>query len=110
MLDHQLIFCTRKVKWAKFNNHCNVFLRSLHSKDLSNALHSQCVCRKFQRVNFLNYERFSRVDAACTDFLRKLMKVADEIAPKELWKTLMSMDLPSKAVAASNIYLKDKTV
>ena len=38
------------------------------------------------------------------------MKVADEIAPKELWKTLMSMDLPSKAVAASNIYLKDKTV
>ena len=29
MLDHQLIFCTRKVKRAKFNKHNNVFLRSL---------------------------------------------------------------------------------
>ena len=28
--------------------------------------------------------------------------------PKELWKTLKSMDLPSKAVTASNICLKDK--
>ena len=26
--------------------------------------------------------------------------------PKELWKTLKSMGLPSKAVTASNIYLK----
>ena len=29
MSDHQLIFCTRKVKWAKSNKHNNVFLRSL---------------------------------------------------------------------------------
>ena len=29
MLDHQLIFCTRKVKRAKFNKLYNVFLRSL---------------------------------------------------------------------------------
>ena len=29
MSDHQLIFCTRKVKRAKFNKHNNVFLRSL---------------------------------------------------------------------------------
>ena len=28
--------------------------------------------------------------------------------PKELWKTLMSMGLPSKAATASNICLKDK--
>ena len=28
--------------------------------------------------------------------------------PKELWKTLRSMGLPSKAVTASNICLKDK--
>ena len=29
MSDHQLIFCTKKVKRAKFNKHSNVFLRSL---------------------------------------------------------------------------------
>ena len=28
--------------------------------------------------------------------------------PKELWKTLKSMGLPSKVVTASNICLKDK--
>ena len=137
---------------------------------------------KLQKVNFSNYERFSCIDAAYTDFLNKLMKVVNEIAPskdiriknntqdwfdreiaelihaceklflkfkkstfhideenqkkvkyqvqnlirkknrelyetnlrqkinkpKELWKTLRSMGLPSKAVTASNICLKDK--
>ena len=29
MSDHQLILCTRKVKWTKFDKHNNVFLRSL---------------------------------------------------------------------------------
>ena len=27
--DHQLIFCTRKMKWVKFHNHNKLFLRSL---------------------------------------------------------------------------------
>ena len=34
----------------------------------------------FQKVNFENYERFSCIDTACTDFLNKLMKIANEIA------------------------------
>ena len=126
--------------------------------------------KKLQKVNFSNYECFSCVDAAYTDFLNKLMKVVNEIAPsnfweiaelihapeklllkfkksnlhideknykkvkyqvqnlirkkkrelyetnlrqkmnklKELWKTLKSMGLPSKAVTASNICLKSR--
>ena len=134
-----------------------------------------------RKVNFLNYERFSNIDAAYIDFLNKLMKVINEIAPskeiriknnnqgwfarevanvihvreklflkfkkpklhiggeiyknirnqvqklikkkkrnfyeinlkqkinkpKELWKTLTSIGLPSKAASASNICLKD---
>ena len=32
-------------------------------------------------MNFLNYERFSCIDAAYNDFLNKLMKVVKEIAP-----------------------------
>ena len=75
MSDHQLIFCTRKVKRAKFNKHNNVFLRSL----------KHCTVNMFveelQKVNFSNYERFSCIDAAYTDFLNKLMKVVNEIAP-----------------------------
>ena len=36
-----------------------------------------------RKVNFLNYERFSNIDGAYTDFLNKLMKVIKEIAPSE---------------------------
>ena len=172
MSDHQLIFCTRKVKRAKFNKHSNVFLRSLKHYTVN------VFVEILQKVNFSNYERFSCIDAAYTDFLNKLMKVVNEIAPskeiriknstqewfdreiaeliharefkksklhideenykkveyqvqnlirkkkrefyetnlrqkinkpKELWKTLKSMGLPSKAITASNICLKDKS-
>ena len=37
--------------------------------------------KKLQKVNFSNYECFSCIDAAYIDFLNKLMKVVDEIAP-----------------------------
>ena len=176
MSDHQLIFCTRKVKQAKFNKHKNVFLRSLKHYTVN------VFVEELQKVNFSNYKRFSCIDAAYTDFLNKLMKAVNEIAPskeiriknntqewfdreitelihareklflkfkksklhidevsykkvkyqvqnlirkkkrdfyetnlrqkinkpKELWKTLKSMGLPSKAVTATNICLKDK--
>ena len=174
--DHQLIFCIRKVKRVKFHNHNNVFLRSLKHYTVN------LLVEGLQKVDFLNYERFSNIDAAYTDFLNKLMKVINEIAPskeiriknnhqnwfdsevadlihvreklflkfkkskfhideeiykkirnqvqktnlkkkrnfcemnlnqkvnkpKELWKTLKPMGLPSKAASASNICLRDR--
>ena len=63
MSDHQLIFCTRKVKWTKFNEHNNVFLRSLKYYTVN------VFVKKLQEVNFSNYEHFSYIDAAYTDFL-----------------------------------------
>ena len=176
MSDNQLIFCTIKIKRAIFNKHSNVCLRSLKHYTVNVFI------EKLQKVSFSNYERFSCIDAAYTDFLDKLMKVVNEIAPskeiriknntqewfhreiseliharkklflkfkksklhideenykkakyqvqnfirkkkrefyetnlrqkinkpKELWKTLKSMGLPSQAVTASNICLKDK--
>ena len=77
MSYHQLIFCTRKVKRAKFNKHNNVFLRSLKYYTVS------VFVGKLQKVNFLSYESFSCIDAAHTDFLNKLMKVINEIAPSK---------------------------
>ena len=38
---------------------------------------------KLQKVDFSNYERFSCIDVAYTDFLNKLMKVVNEIAPSK---------------------------
>ena len=77
MSDHQLIFCTRKVKRAKFNKHNNVFLRSLKHYAVN------AFVEKLQKINFSNYERFSCIDAAYTDFLNKLMKIVNEIAPSK---------------------------
>ena len=75
MSDHQLIICKRKVKWTKFNKHNNVFLRSLKHYTVN------VFVKKLQKVSFSNYERFSCIDVAYTDFLNKLMKVVNEIAP-----------------------------
>ena len=69
--DHQLIFCTRKVKRV------NVLLISL--KHYTVNLFDEGL----RKVNFLNYERFSNIDAAYTDFLNKLMKIINEIAPSK---------------------------
>ena len=68
MSDHQLI-CTRKVKRAKFNKHNNAFLRSLKYYTVN------VFVEELRKVNFSNYERFSCIDAAYTDFLNKFMKV-----------------------------------
>ena len=68
MSDHQLT-CTRKVKRAKFNKHNNAFLRSLKHYTVN------VFFEELRKVNFSNYERFSYIDAAYTDFLNKFMKV-----------------------------------
>ena len=75
--DHQLFFCTRKVKWVKFHKHNNVLLRSLKHYTVNLFVEG------LRKLNFLNYERFSNIDAAYTDFLNKLMKVINEIAPSK---------------------------
>ena len=39
--------------------------------------------KKLQKVFFSNYECFSCIDAAYTDFLNKLMKFVNKIAPSK---------------------------
>ena len=36
-----------------------------------------------RKVNILNYERFSNIDVAYTDFVNKLMKVINELTPSK---------------------------
>ena len=75
--DHQLIFCTRKVKRVKFCKHNKMLLRSLKHYTVN------LLVEGLRKVNFLNYERFSKKDAAYTDYLNKLMKVINEITPSK---------------------------
>ena len=43
----------------------------------------QSICSSKVQFNFLNYECFSNIDAGYTEFLNKLMKVINEIAPSK---------------------------
>ena len=75
--DQQLIFCTRKVKRVKCHKHNNVLLRSIKHYTVNLFVEG------LRKVNFLNYERFSNIDVAYTDFLNKLIKVINEISSKQ---------------------------
>ena len=77
MLDHQLTFCTRKVKRSKFDKHNNVFLISVKHYTVI------VFVEELQKVHFSNYERFPCIDAAYTDFLNNLMKAVNEICSKQ---------------------------
>ena len=73
--DHQLILCTRKEKRVIFSKHNNVFLRFLKHHTVNVFVEA------LRKVNFSNYERFSRIDAAYTDFRHKLINNVNEIVP-----------------------------
>ena len=73
------------MKQAKFNKNYNVFQRSLKHCSVN------VFVKEMQKVNFSNYESFSYIDAAYTDFLNKLMKVANEIAPRKNIRTKNNM-------------------
>lgn len=73
--DHQMIFCTRKVKKVKFNTHKHIKFRSFknNTKEQYQGL--------LRDTNFPNYNEFTDIDLAYSDFLTKLMSVIDTIAP-----------------------------
>ena len=73
--DHQLIYCTRKIKRIKHNMHNQIQVRSLkkHSADIfTNAL---------KTVRFPNYNIFSNVNVAYSDLLNKISDTIDRVAP-----------------------------
>ena len=61
-----------------------------------------------RKVNFLNYERFSNIDAAYTDFLNKLMKFINKIVPsKDIRIKNKNQDWSDKEVA-DLIHVREK--
>ena len=53
--DHQLIFCTRKIKRVKTNNHKQISFRSLKNYSM------EIFERELKNIAFPNYEKFSDV-------------------------------------------------
>ena len=65
------------MKRAKFHKRNNGLLRSLKRYTVNYLVEG------LRKVNFLNYERFSNIDAAYTDFLDKLIKAIKENTPSK---------------------------
>ena len=73
--DHQLIYCTRKIKRIKHNMYNQIQVRPLkkcRAKIFTNAL---------KTVQFPNYNIFSNVNVAYSDLLNKISDTIDNVAP-----------------------------
>ena len=73
--DHQLIFCTRKIKRVKANNHKQIPYRSLKNCSMGNFE------RELKNIAFPNYEKFSDVNSAFNDLVNKITQVINNLAP-----------------------------
>ena len=68
--DHQLIFCTRKIKRVKTNNHKQISFCSLKNYSMENFE------RELKNISFPNYVKFSDVsNSAYSDLVNKITQV-----------------------------------
>ena len=70
---------------VKFHEYNNMLLRSLKHYTVNLFVEG------LRKVNFLNYEHFSDIDAEYTDILNKLMRIINEIAPSKKIKLRTTM-------------------
>ena len=72
---HQRIFCTRKIKRVKRNNHKQLSFRSLKNYSMENFE------QELKNIVFPNYEKFSDVNSAYSDLVNKITQVLNNLAP-----------------------------
>ena len=73
--DHQLIFCTRKIKRVKTSNHKQISFRSLKNYSMENFE------RELKNIAFPNYKKFSDVNSAYRDQVNKITQAINNPAP-----------------------------
>ena len=72
--DHEMIFCTKKIKKEKVGDHKQILFRSFKTysvDEYENAL---------GKVTFPNYEKYN-IKKACNNFFQKLIEMVNNIAP-----------------------------
>ena len=73
--DHQLIYCTRKIKRIKHNVHNQIQFRSLKKYS------AEIVTNALKKDQFPNYSTFSNVNVAYSDLLNKISDTIDRVPP-----------------------------
>ena len=77
ILDHQLIYCTRKTARIKSYCHKQNTFRSL--KTYSPEVYEEVL----RKLVFLNYELFDDIDKTYENFFQKIMVVIDNLVPSK---------------------------
>ena len=73
--DHQLIFCTRKIKRAKPNKHN--YLTFCSVKNFSTEIYKESL----HKLTFPDYENFRCVNKAYCGLISKIFDVVNKVAP-----------------------------
>ena len=74
--DHQLIFCTRKIRRARRNMHNQIQIRSyIRNYSAENLIST------LKDIKLPNYDIFSDVDVAFADLTKKISDTIDNVAP-----------------------------
>ncbi|MGY8822307.1 MAG: reverse transcriptase domain-containing protein, partial [Pseudomonadales bacterium] len=73
--DHQLIFCTRKISKIKYYSH-----RSIKARSFKKYTSSEYV-KALEKMPFPDYEVFTDINSAYSDFCNKILTIIDKIAP-----------------------------
>ena len=73
--DHQLIYCTRKIIKNKPNKHKFIKIRSLKHYTIEKFL------KELKDIIFPDYSDYNDINEAYSDFIKKITKIIDKIAP-----------------------------
>ena len=78
--DHQMIYCTRKMIRSKYDIHKNIKCRSFKNYDATNFVDM------LRLSDFPNYETYTDINHAYSDFISKLTLSIDQIAPTKVMR------------------------
>ena len=73
--DHQLIFCTRKIRRTRRNMHNQIQTRSLRNYSAEKLIST------LKDIKFPNYDIFSDVNVAYADLTKTISDAIDNVAP-----------------------------
>ena len=90
--DDQLIFCTRKIKRVKTNNHKQNSFRSHKNHTMENFE------RELKNIAFPNYESFSEVNSPYSDLVNKIPQVINNLVP---YKTIKVKNKSNESLMVS---------
>ena len=73
--DHSMVYCTRKISRAKYNEHKEITFRCL--KNYSVDVYKEAL----EKASIPNYDNFGDSDLAYSDFISRLESVINVVAP-----------------------------